>query len=532
MVQPLSQIEVNPQFQQAFALINAGCQHVLIIGKAGTGKSTFLNYLRAHSKKQLAVLAPTGVAAVNIGGITIHSFCKFSIDVTLEKVRRHKAKSSVRKVLKQLNTIVIDEISMVRADLLDCVNKFLQLNGPHPKQIFGGIQMIFIGDLYQIPPVVKRDLAQFFTTHYASPYFFSAQVFVEHGQSFALVEFEKIYRQADTKFINILNAIRNNTMDATHLQVLNSRLQPEFKPHADEFWVHITGTNDAVKKINDAKLAFLAHPAKEYAASVSGNVTKESFPADSELKLKVGAQVMLVNNDPDGQWVNGSIGQITKIKSDQGGKYDTVVVRLASGEEVSVYPHSWDVFKYEVDESTHALTTNKLGSFTQYPLRLAWALTVHKSQGKTFERVIVDLGTTFTPGQMYVALSRGTSLEGLVLKKAVTTKNIFVDWRIVKFLTQFQYQKAEQNLSAVDKFSMIEQAIKNQQLLEMVYLRAQDEKSTRVIKPLFVGEKEYQNKKYIGVEGLCQLRQEKRCFRVDRILELRVVMEKTMNNEK
>lgn len=519
----LPQIEVNPQLQRAFDLITAGNRHVLIIGKAGTGKSTFLNYLRAHSKKQLAVLAPTGVAAVNIDGVTIHSFCKFSIDITLEKVRRHKAKSNARKVLKQLDTIVIDEISMVRADLLDCVNRFLQLNGPRPHQIFGGIQMVFIGDLYQIPPVVKRDLAQFFTTHYPSPYFFSSQVFTEHGQSFELVEFEKIYRQADTKFINILNAIRNNTVDAAHLQVLNARLQPEFTPDANEFWVHITGTNDAVKRLNDAKLARLTHPEKQYVANVSGGVTKESFPADAELKLKVGAQVMMVNNDPDGRWVNGSIGQITKIKSDKGSSHDTIFVRLTSGDEVAVYPHAWDVFKYEVDESTHALTTSKIGSFTQYPLRLAWALTVHKSQGKTFERVIVDLGTTFTPGQMYVALSRGTSLEGLVLKKAVTTKNIFIDYRIVNFLTQYQYQKADSKLSLNAKVQIIEDAIKNSQLLEMVYLRAQDEKSERVIKPLSVGEMEYQNKKFIGVKGECQLHQEKRCFRVDRILELRVV---------
>lgn len=521
----LSEIEVNPQLQRAFDLITSSKQHVLIIGKAGTGKSTFLNYLRAKSKKQLAVLAPTGVAAVNIDGVTIHSFCKFSIDVTLEKVHRHKAKSNARKVLKKLDTIVIDEISMVRADLLDCVNKFLQLNGPHPQQIFGGIQMVFIGDLYQIPPVVKRDLMQFFTTHYKSPYFFSSQVFAEHGQSFELVEFEKIYRQADTKFINILNAIRNNTVDAEHLQVLNSRLQPEFTPHPDEFWVHITGTNDAVKRLNDAKLAQLTHPEKIYLASASGSVTKESFPADEELRLKVGAQVMMVNNDKAERWVNGSIGQITRIQSDKDSTYDTICVRLTSGEEVTVLPHEWDVFKYEVDETTHALITSKVGSFAQYPLRLAWAITVHKSQGKTFERVIVDLGTTFTPGQMYVALSRGTSLEGLVLKKAVTTKNIFIDWRIVKFLTQYQYQKSDRKLSLSAKVQMIEDAIKNNQLLEMIYLRAQDEKSERIVKPLAVGEMEYQNKKYIGVKGECQLRHEKRCFRVDRILELRVVIE-------
>jgi len=520
-----SQIEINSQFHEAYKLITESNKHVLIVGKAGTGKSTFLNYLRAQSKKNLAVLAPTGVAAVNVNGMTIHSFCKFSINVTLEKVRRYNAKSEVRAVLKHLHTIVVDEISMVRADLLDCLDKFLRLNGPKPLQIFGGIQMVFIGDLYQIPPVVKRDLAHFFTSHYKSPYFFSAQVFVEHGHNFELVEFEKIYRQADIKFINILNAIRNNTVNIEHLRVLNLRLQPEFQPNVTEFWVHITGTNDAVKRVNDAKLDMLKHEGKKYLAELSGDINNESFPADTELMLKVGAQVMLVNNDSDGRWVNGSIGQITRIKSDRASAYDEIFVLLSSGEEVRVLPHSWDVFKYEVDKEAHALTTKKIGSFTQYPLRLAWAITVHKSQGKTFDRVIVDLGTTFTPGQMYVALSRGTSLEGLILKKPVTNKNIFIDRRIVNFLTQFQYQKSAVKLSLNDKIKIIEDAIKNKQLLSLTYLRAVDEKSERVIEPFFVGEMQYQNKKFIGVEGMCQLRREQRCFRVDRILEIRGVKE-------
>jgi len=231
---------------------------------------------------------------------------------------------------------------------------------------------------------------------------------------------------------------------------------------------------------------------------------------------------MLVNNDSAGQWVNGSIGQVTQIKSDD--PYNTIYVRLASGEEVSVHPHEWDVFKYEIDETTQALTTSKIGSFTQYPLRLAWALTVHKSQGKTFERVIVDLATTFTPGQMYVALSRGTNLEGLVLKKAVTHKNIFIDWRIVDFLTKFQYQKSEVNLPLDAKIKMIEEAIAQRKLLEITYLKAQDEKTRRTIEPVVVGEMEYQRKKFLGIEGICQLRQEKRCFRVDRILEMRIII--------
>lgn len=501
-------IEVNNQFKKALDLIESSKRNLLIFGRAGTGKSTFLQYCRIHAKKKLAVLAPTGVAAINVSGMTIHSFFGFSIDITVEKVKRISKKNKIKKILNTLDAIIIDEISMVRADLLDCVNKFLTLNGPYPLEPFGGIQMIFIGDLYQIPPVVKKDVAHFFEDFYQSPYFFSAKAFIEHDTTFDLIEFEKIYRQTDADFIELLNAIRDNTASSKHLQKLNTRLLPDFKAREDEFWVYITGTNDAVKKINDTMLDSIKEKERIYAAETDGDIQPGAFPTDKELKLKVGSQVMLVNNDSKGRWVNGSIGHIIDFK------YDTVVVQLANKEIVDVCKHEWDVFKYEINEATNGLNTLKVGSFTQYPMRLAWALTVHKSQGKTFDHVIVDLGTTFSPGQMYVALSRCTSMKGLILKKEITPKNIFIDYRVVDF---------EKEFSLKQKIAVIKNAIADKKSIEITYLKDKNEKARRVIKPLTVGEMYHQNKKFIGMDGFCSLKKESRCFSVARILEINIL---------
>ena len=250
----MKSLDINAQFQKAVDIIELTTRNLLIFGKAGTGKSTFLKFFRDQTKKNVVVLAPTGVAAINVSGMTIHSFFGFSIDLTLDKVKKLSQNHRARKILKTLDTIIIDEISMVRADLLDCVDKFLKLNGPKPALSFGGIQMVFIGDLYQIPPIVTNDIADHFKNYYSSPYFFSAKIFLEAKNSFEFIEFEKVYRQNDADFIGILNAIRNNTTTAEHLELLNQRYQPTFQPAKNDFWVHITGTNQAVKNINDAML--------------------------------------------------------------------------------------------------------------------------------------------------------------------------------------------------------------------------------------------------------------------------------------
>lgn len=519
----MKSLDINAQFQKAVDIIESTTRNLLIFGKAGTGKSTFLNFFREQTKKNVVVLAPTGVAAINVSGMTIHSFFGFSIDLTLDKVKKLSQNHRARKILKTLDTIIIDEISMVRADLLDCVDKFLKLNGLKPALIFGGIQMVFIGDLYQIPPIVTNDIADHFKNYYSSPYFFSAKIFLEAKNSFEFIEFEKVYRQNDADFIAILNAIRNNTTTSAHLELLNQRYQPTFQPTKNDFWVHITGTNQAVKNINDAMLHKLNSEEKVFFGEVDGEIKKDSFPTDLELKVKTGAQVMLVNNDADYRWVNGTIGHITAIKHGQERNAEVIELKLANGDFVDVVPHTWDVFKYEVEESNHTLKTVNVGSFTQYPLRLAWALTVHKSQGKTFDNVIIDLATTFTPGQMYVALSRCTKLNGLILKKKVSSRNIFIDYRVVKFLTEFQYQKSAAILPLNTKIDLIKDAITNKKLLEIVYLKARDEKSQRIVKPTYIGDMIYQDKKFIGMTGVCKLRGEERNFRVDRILDIKIV---------
>lgn len=516
-------IEINEQFQKAIDILENSKRNLLIFGKAGTGKSTFLNHFRTHSPKQIAVLAPTGVAAINVNGMTIHSFCGFSIDITLEKVTKLPIKHRARKILKTLDTIVIDEISMVRADILDCINKFLILNGPYSKLPFGGIQMVFIGDLYQIPPIVKSDVANYFKNYYSSPYFFSAKIFEQTGHDFEFIEFEKIYRQKDQRFVELLNSIRNNSATEQQLQTLNQRFIANFTSPDNEFWIHITGTNNAVKNLNDTMLAKIATDEVTFNATINGAIKKDSFPTDGELRLKVGSQIMLVNNDSKHRWVNGTIAQVIGFKLDKESNEAIIKIKLASGETVEVCQHTWDVFKYEVNNETNRLTTNKIGSFTQYPMKLAWAITVHKSQGKTFDNIIVDLGVTFTPGQMYVALSRCTSLNGLILKKKISKQNIFIDHRIVNFMTKFQYQRAEATLSLDDKILILKNAIANHYEIEITYLKVHDEKSKRTIIPTFIGEMSYQNKKFLGLEGFCTLRKERRNFRVDRILELMVV---------
>lgn len=514
-------IEINNEFKQALDLVENTKGNLLICGKAGTGKSTFLQYCRTHSKKKMVVLAPTGVAAINIGGMTIHAFFNFSIDITTEKIKKVGKKNKAKKVLKSIDTIIIDEISMVRADLLDCVEKFLTLNGPYPSQPFGGLQMIFIGDLYQISPVVTKDVEHFFTDFYQSPYFFSAQAFTKYHTTFAFLEFAKIYRQTEQHFVALLNAIRDKTITDKQLQTINQRWQPDFQAPEDEYWVYLTGTNNAVKKINDTRLNNLQEKEQIYLAEIEGNIQPSAFPTDQELKLKIGAQVMMGNNDSQGRWVNGSIGHITNFTYDRENNLDIILVQLANKNIVDVYPYSWDVFKYEINAQTKGLTTTKVGSFTQYPLKLAWALTVHKSQGKTFDNVIVDLGTTFAPGQMYVALSRCTSLAGLILKKKVTTQNILLDYRVVNFSTQFQQTK--KILPLTKKIDIIKHAIANKKLLAITYLQKQDEKTRRTVIPLIMGEMQYNNKKFIGMNGICTLKKEERCFRIDRILEINMI---------
>jgi len=506
-------LDFNDQFLAALNLLENTHQNVFITGRAGTGKSTLLNYFRENTEKNIAVLAPTGVAAVNIKGQTVHSFFKFKPNVTMDAIKKEKKKETL---YQKLDAIIIDEISMVRADLLDCVDRFLRLNGKDENKPFGGIQMLFIGDLYQLPPVVASQEREIFRSHYATPYFFSAHCFQDFDME--LIELEKIYRQKDTVFIDLLNSIRNNSITEEGLAAINQRYNPDFEPPADDFYIYLTPTNALAKIINDKQLEKTKGKAYAFCADVSGTFGQEYFPTSLELILKIDAQIMMLNNDAGNRWINGTIGKVIDVAKDESGD-QFITVKLEDGNTVDVYPYQWEIYKFYLEDSL--LKSEAVGTFTQYPLMLAWALTIHKSQGKTFDKVVFDIGNgSFAHGQTYVALSRCTSLQGIVLKKPLSKGHIWMDHNVVRFLTKYQYQKSEALCSAEEKMELIKKAIHNQEDINIIYLKANDEKSRRVLKPRVVGPMEYSGKTYLGMEAFCHARQETRMFRVDRILEI------------
>jgi ATP-dependent exoDNAse (exonuclease V) alpha subunit len=410
--------------------------------------------------------------------------------------------------------VVIDEVSMLRADLLDCVDAFLRATRRRPGEAFGGVKMIFVGDLYQLPPVLASAEQAEFLKAYPSPYFFDALV-MKHV-AFECVTLEKIFRQSDGRFIAALNAIRNNAVDEEHLACLNARAGFDPAPFSDdELAVFLAATNQRASEINRVRLASLADKARLYRAHVGKDFDTGRFPTEESLTLKRDAQVMLLSNDPDGRWVNGTLGRITRLEADRVG------VRLENSETVGVEPYTWHLHHYRYDASKRTLITESAGSFTQLPLRLAWALTIHKSQGKSFERVFLDLSRRiFAPGQLYVALSRCRSLSGLTLSRPLRKNDVFVDFRIVKFMTSWHYARSEAAMPLTDKMRFLESAIAEGKPVTITYLKASDEKSVRVVTPLSVGTMHYQGKPFTGMRALCALRREERVFRVDRILTL------------
>jgi len=511
------QIEINEQFRYALDIMENSDRSVFITGRAGTGKSTLLNYFRHVAKKKVAVLAPTGVAALNVKGQTIHSFFRFKPGITPDRVKKLRSSGDNKSIYHKLDIIVIDEVSMVRADLLDCVDRFLRLNGPESNKPFGGIQMAFIGDLYQLPPVVTGGEKEVFQSLYETPYFYGARVFESFEMEF--VELEKIYRQHDEGFITLLNGIRNNSVTEEGLELLNERYQPEFEPPPDDFYVYLTTTNRLAEEINGKRLAVLKGRLYTFTGSIQGDFAQGYLPTAVDIQLKVGAQIMMLNNDTEGRWVNGSIGKITGITQNRRGE-DIIVAELADGEEVEITPFTWEIFRFFVEAG--GLQSEVIGTFTQFPLMLAWAVTIHKGQGKTFDRVIIDIGKgTFAHGQMYVALSRCTTLGGIILKRPALKKHIWTNYQVMDFLTKYQYRKAEQSLPIDGKIDVIRKAIENKLSLEIVYLKPSDDKTIRVVKPEAVGEMEYHGKKYLGMRAFCLKRNEERVFRIDRILEIR-----------
>jgi ATP-dependent exoDNAse (exonuclease V) alpha subunit len=427
----IKDIDLNESFEKALDVMEHGTKSVFVTGRAGTGKSTLLEYFREHTKKKIVVLAPTGVAALNVRGQTIHSFFKFKPGVTPATVKRRTDKEQ-KNIYEELHAIVIDEISMVRADLLDCVDRALRLNRNRKAEPFGGVQMIFIGDLYQLPPVVGREEEEMINEYYGSPYFFSAAALSD--VEFETVELQKIYRQKDLSFIKILNAVRDNSIGIKELNELNARHIPAYKHKAgsEDFSIYLAPTNRKVAEINDAELKRLIGTEFTYKAKTDGDFQENQFPTEGKLRLKIGAQVMMLNNDIRGRWVNGSIGKVVSRTKDFNG--DILGVQLNDGELVVVEPFTWEIYQFYVNDAGQ-IAPEAVGSFRQYPLKLAWAVTIHKSQGKTFQKVVLDIDTgTFAHGQTYVALSRCTSLEGLTLAKKIEKHHIITDQRIVEFM--------------------------------------------------------------------------------------------------
>ncbi len=427
----MQNIEINKEFEQAYNLMENTNEHVFLTGRAGTGKSTLLQYFRQKTQKNVVALAPTGVAAINVKGQTIHSFFGFPPHpISSDHIRKRKN----RKVYEELDTIIIDEISMVRADMLDAINYFMRINGKYRSRPFGGAQMIFIGDLFQLPPVVSNDVEKrLFEFMYETPFFYSSQVL--YNVDVKYIELKKVYRQKDGHFLGLLDQIRTKQLDYFTLRNLNERYKPYFSPPKDGKFITLTATNAIARRINEVELEKLSNKKRLYQGEVEGKFEDRRLPNDMLLVFKEGAQVMFVRNDPYQRWVNGTIGTIQYLDE------ETVSVKVEGekGEVVhTVNKEKWELLKYVYNEEKASIDTEVQGSFTQYPLKLAWAITIHKSQGKTFDKVFIDMGRrgAFAPGQVYVALSRCTTLEGIVLKKPIKASDIMVDQRVLAFAAE------------------------------------------------------------------------------------------------
>ncbi len=419
---------MNDAFQRVVDLVRDKDANLFITGKAGTGKSTLLQLLKKDLKRRgenVVVVAPTGIAALNVRAQTIHSFFKFAPKLLLaEKV--HKAKFN-RALYQKIDTLIIDEISMVRSDVFNAIDVFLQLTREN-KMPFGGVRVILFGDLYQLPPIVReREVAEYLTETLGGPYFFDTAAYKK--SYFQRIELDEVFRQkGDDDFIHLLNSARAGTLDDAQLAVLNSRVMIDKSQVAGRNIVYLATTNARANHVNLVKLDRLTTPEKTYTAKVTGKFDPEIFPTDAELKLKVGAQVMVLRNDTARNLANGSIGVVTKLED------DAVTVKV-DGQEHAIQYNSWEKVNYTSKISYDGIDEEIAATFKQLPLKLAWAITIHKSQGKTFDDILLDMGHgAFAHGQAYVALSRCRSMAGLFLKHPLTKRDFIVDPRIAEFL--------------------------------------------------------------------------------------------------
>lgn len=439
-------MEGNAELRTAWEFVEKTGKSVFLTGKAGTGKTTFLKKVVAESKKRVVVVAPTGIAAINAGGVTIHSFFQLPLHPFIPGMKiesKFAFSKEKRSIIKTIDILVIDEMSMVRSDLMDAIDSVLRRFRNRYKP-FGGVQLLLIGDLQQLSPVVTDEDVQFLSQYYPSPYFFGSRALSQ--VDYVTIELKEVYRQQDLEFISILNSVRSGHPSADVIRALNSRYDPHFSPAADEGYIRLTTHNQIADDYNARQLSLIDEPLHSFDAEISGSFPESSYPIDFRLELKAGAQVMFVKNDPSSEkrYYNGKIGVVTDF-------YEEYILVQCPGDEekIAVEPLEWENSRYVINEQTQELDSEVLGIFRQYPLRLAWAITIHKSQGLTFDKAIIDAASSFASGQVYVALSRCRTLDGMVLATPLRQDSVITDLRVEDYI-EGQEAAAARSLSRLD----------------------------------------------------------------------------------